>query len=196
MESIFVLFDRETESVWYPGADGALNAVSGPRKGDSLPPVAKAEILPMNAWLERHPDSKILLPTPVSKTVHPARNGDDGSGITTLRGKPIVEKDGKTLVWALGDPASDEAKWFDMTDATIDPKMFDHGLGVDQIPSLDEPTFITKEDSRYGKDDLEETARVIGVFAEGEAKAYPINIMDAHELVNDSFGEAHLTVAW
>jgi hypothetical protein len=64
MKNTFVLFDRETESVWYPGQDGALNAVAGQRMGDSIPTAAKAEVLPLEAWLERHPDSKILQPPP------------------------------------------------------------------------------------------------------------------------------------
>jgi hypothetical protein len=70
MNRTFVLFDRETESVWFPGKGGALNAVSGPRKGDSLPPVAYSEITTLGPWLKKHPESKILQPTPHSKTVY------------------------------------------------------------------------------------------------------------------------------
>lgn len=69
MNSTFVLYDRESDSIWYPG-DGALNAVSGARKGDSIPVAAESPIMPLNEWLEIHPDSKILLPVPMSKTVH------------------------------------------------------------------------------------------------------------------------------
>ena len=70
MNRTFVLFDRESDSIWYPGKDGVLNAVSGPRKGESLSAAAASKILPLGEWLEAHPDSKILLPAPLSKTVH------------------------------------------------------------------------------------------------------------------------------
>lgn len=70
MKRTFVLYDRETESIWYPGANKALEAVSGPRKGDSIPVATESPIVPLNEWLAKHPDSKILLPRPWSKTVH------------------------------------------------------------------------------------------------------------------------------
>lgn len=71
MDRTFVLFDRESDSIWYPRKrDGALEAVSGPRKGDVLEPAAKSEVLALEEWLEKHPDSKVLLPAPLSKTVH------------------------------------------------------------------------------------------------------------------------------
>ena len=120
-----------------------------------------------------------------------------GDGKTTLQGRPIVEKDDKTLVWALGDPRSDSAMWFDMTEASIDPRKFDHGLGADAIPSIDKPAFMSKGDPEFDeKDEDDSSQKVIGVFAEGEARAYPISIMNRHELVNDAFGDTHLTVAW
>lgn len=128
--------------------------------------------------------------------------GEDGkslqrNGGTTRRGKPIIEKDGKTLVWAGGNPGSETAKWFDMTDATIDPTKLDHGIGADRIPSIDEPAFMSKGDPEFDENiSSDSSQRVIGVFAEGEARAYPISIMNRHELVNDTFGDTHLTVAW
>ena len=71
MKRTFVLFDRETDSIWYPGKDGALNAVGGPRKGDSIPALVHPEVVKLGDWLEKHPDSKILLSAPkFSKTVH------------------------------------------------------------------------------------------------------------------------------
>lgn len=73
MNNVFVLFDRETESVWYPDEDGALEAVSGQRRGDLIPAVVHPEVLKLGDWLEKHPDSKILLPAPYSKTVHHLR---------------------------------------------------------------------------------------------------------------------------
>ena len=70
MDRVFVLYDRESDSIWYPGDDKKLYAVSGTRKGDSIPIAAESPVMPLDEWLELHPDSKILLPLPESKTVH------------------------------------------------------------------------------------------------------------------------------
>lgn len=116
---------------------------------------------------------------------------------TTIRGLPIVKKDGKTWLLAMGNPSSDSAEWFDVTDALIDPRQFNHGIGKDRIASIDAPEFTTMDDP-----DINEKMRisnrmpVIGVEIDGEARAYPIRTMSKHELVNDTFGEAHVTVAW
>lgn len=115
---------------------------------------------------------------------------------STLRGKPIVERDGRRLLWGGTERGSGEVKWWDVTDADIDVENFDHGLGADKIPSIDGPKFAKYEDSMYKglADSLK--MEVIGVEIDGEARAYPIGVMNRHELVNDVFGEAHVTVAW
>jgi len=73
LDQTFLLFDRETDSVWYPGANGELNAVGGTRKGDTIPVAIKNEVMPLSDWLQKHPDSKILMPPPHSKTIKDLR---------------------------------------------------------------------------------------------------------------------------
>jgi len=124
-----------------------------------------------------------------AKTVYAAED-------STLRGKPIIKKDGKTMLWAGVDPKSKDTKWWDVTDALVDPRRFDHGLGADRIPSIDAPQFAAPDDPRFGEGGLPGDTEVIGVEVDGEARAYPIRTMNRHELVNDTFGEAHMTVAW
>lgn len=63
MDHIFVLYDRATRSVWYPGENQDLLAVGGIRKGTSLPFLDEPAPIRLDAWLEQHPDSTILLPT-------------------------------------------------------------------------------------------------------------------------------------
>jgi len=53
----------------------------------------------------------------------------------------------------------------------------------DGIPSVDDPKFTTAPSATYPKDG----DRVLGVYYKGVAKAYPIRIMDWHEIVNDTF---------
>lgn len=117
-------------------------------------------------------------------------------GDRTLRGHPIVKMDDKVMLWAKGDPESDSAEWFDVTDSRIDPRRFNHGIGKDRIASIDDPRFVSPSDDDFDLNNFSGSMQVIGYAAGGEAKAYPLRIMNFHEIVNDTFGDAHLTVAW
>ncbi|MCQ9207120.1 MAG: DUF3179 domain-containing protein [Omnitrophica bacterium] len=66
------------------------------------------------------------------------------------------------------------------------------GPGKDAIPAIVNPKFIpgSKPFSVF-KSDL-----VIGVHSGGEAKAYPINILNRHEIVNDHIGGVPIAVTW
>lgn len=108
----------------------------------------------------------------------------------------LVEKEGKLLLWAKGERGTDSALWFDMTDSLIDPRNFNHGIGKDTIPSIDAPEFVGVDDSRLADAGITTETLVIGYASGGEARAYPVHIMDRHEIVNDTFGDTHLTVAW
>jgi hypothetical protein len=43
---------------------------------------------------------------------------------------------------------------------------------------------------------LKESDRVLGVLVEGDAKAYPVKILNYHELVNDFLGGKPILVSW
>lgn len=120
---------------------------------------------------------------------------DDPPEPRTRIARMLVEVDGKLLLhttpWQVSNADS-----FDMTDALIDPKNFNHGIGKDQIPSIDLPKFADVDDPRFPDMDITMETPVIGFEFEGEARAYPVPIMNHHELVNDTFGDTHLTVAW
>lgn len=60
-DRVFVLYDRNSDSVWHPLSDGSLDAISGAKKGQSIPFVAKPDPMPLRQWLENHPKSLILL---------------------------------------------------------------------------------------------------------------------------------------
>lgn len=62
MNHVFVLYDRATDSVWYPLKDGAFDAVAGQHKGRKLEFIAKPEVTTFERWVKLHPDTKILLP--------------------------------------------------------------------------------------------------------------------------------------
>jgi len=115
---------------------------------------------------------------------------------TTRAGRPIIEQDGKTLLWAGQHPDSEETRWWDMTDSPINPDDLGNGLGADKIASIDEPVFAHRDDSRWHPRANPDELPVIGVVVDGEARAYPTPLMSRHELVNDAFGDAFLTVAY
>ncbi len=63
MDSVFVLYDRDSDSVWYPLSDGTMDAVAGNRRGQSVPFLDKPAPRTLANWIERHPDSTVLLPS-------------------------------------------------------------------------------------------------------------------------------------
>jgi hypothetical protein len=113
------------------------------------------------------------------------------AGPEDLHTRPIIEEDGLTLLWA-----SDDGDWFDVTDATIDPTTFQFGIGRDTIPSVDAPVFVAFDDARVAAADITRETSVLGIELEGEARAYPVELMDMHEIVNDQFADKSYAVMW
>jgi len=62
----------------------------------------------------------------------------------------------------------------------------------DGIPSIDKPIFVSAEEAVYPQ----ESDRVLGVVINGTAKAYPIGIMNYHEIVNDHFNSIAVVVTY
>jgi hypothetical protein len=116
--------------------------------------------------------------------------------VKTLGPPRYREEGGRDYLWALGDPKSDNSRWWDVTDASIDPNLFNHGIGVDYIPSIDAPAFVKRDDPEFAQFAYFDSMLVIGVEVDGEARAYPTRLMSRHEIVNDTFGDTHLAVAW
>lgn len=91
-------------------------------------------------------------------------------------------------------PAGRGQKPFDVTRHTIAvDEVQGGGPPRDGIPALDDPKFLPAElgGRRLAGDD-----RVLGFFFNGEAKAYPIRILNWHELVNDTVGGRAVLVTW
>lgn len=66
------------------------------------------------------------------------------------------------------------------------------GPSKDGIPALYDPEFISVQDATY----ITPTDRILGIIINGEAKAYPIKILNWHELVNDSVGGKDVLVSY
>lgn len=62
----------------------------------------------------------------------------------------------------------------------------------DAIPAIDNPELVPASEV----DDLAPEERVIGVVVGEEARAYPIRILNGHEIVNDDVGGRLIAVTW
>ncbi len=71
---------------------------------------------------------------------------------------------------------------FDVSNALIDvDQILSGGPKKDGIPAIDKPKFVAAKHSDF----LSSNDRVLGVVIDGVAKAYPIKILNWHEIVND-----------
>ncbi|NDJ53795.1 MAG: DUF3179 domain-containing protein [Chloroflexi bacterium] len=66
------------------------------------------------------------------------------------------------------------------------------GVRVDGIPSLDDPAHLLPDEAEYITPD----EPVFGLFINGEARAYPLRIMDWHEMSNDTIGGVPIALAY
>ncbi len=63
----------------------------------------------------------------------------------------------------------------------------------DGIPPIDEPTFVTQDEAAEW---LAENEPVIALELNGDARAYPLQILTWHEIVNDEVGDVPVTVTF
>jgi hypothetical protein len=66
------------------------------------------------------------------------------------------------------------------------------GVGFEGIPALDRPTTIPATKAGYLHDD----EKVFGVRIGGEARAYPLRMLDWHEMLNDEVGGRPVTLSY
>ncbi|MDX1666504.1 MAG: DUF3179 domain-containing protein [Saprospiraceae bacterium] len=82
---------------------------------------------------------------------------------------------------------------FELTDLLIPKSEIHHGgPPKDGIPAIDQPVFVSADEANFLKAD----DRVLGLSIEGQAKAYPIKILNYHEVVNDEFDDRAVVVTF
>ena len=82
---------------------------------------------------------------------------------------------------------------FDLTDALVPiNKILSGGPPRDGIPAINQPKF----ESAVEADWLADKDRVLALVIDGQAKAYPIRILDWHEIVNDKIGKHRFAVTY
>lgn len=65
-------------------------------------------------------------------------------------------------------------------------------LGLDCIPSLQNPSFLTLEEANF----LNEDDIIYGLVLKNEIRAYPMRILDWHEIVNELFVSPRIAITY
>jgi hypothetical protein len=99
------------------------------------------------------------------------------------------------LVTATAGPAQWKSEWpkTDFSNTSIDlSEIMSGGPPKDGIPSIDKPLFVPlAEATQYA-----ETEPVIGLTINGDARAYPLQILMWHEIVNDIVGGVPVSITF
>ena len=76
---------------------------------------------------------------------------------------------------------------------TVDPtEIVWGGVDPDGIPDIRDPKMLAPDEADF----LDEDDRVFGVSINGDTRAYPLRIINAHEMVNDTVGGEPISLAW
>jgi len=71
------------------------------------------------------------------------------------------------------------------------PEGFQQLLDRGSLASIDDPVFVSAEEARIPPD-----AWVLGIVIGGDARAYSLNLLNNHEVVNDDFGDQSIAAVW
>ena len=98
----------------------------------------------------------------------------------------------KKIAWGL---AAVVLSGFDYSSHSIPlSDIYDGGPGKDGIPAVMQPKFVSAAEADTGL--LKDRDRVIGFALKGEARAYPIKILNWHEIVNDHMAGHSIVVTF
>lgn len=71
------------------------------------------------------------------------------------------------------------------------PEGFEQILPRGRIASIDDPRWVAADQAQ-----LPDEAVVLGLVIDGQARALSINLLNAHEVVNDTIGETPYAAVW
>jgi hypothetical protein len=97
------------------------------------------------------------------------------------------------MLLAAHESTAESKNGFELDDALVpSEEILNGGPGRDGIPSLDYPAFVSADDADF----LKAKDRVLGIELDGVARAYPIRILNYHEIVNDAFGGQAVVITY
>ena len=127
-----------------------------------------------------------------------AASTDPGEG-TTVPPTPTTVADVPAASFPKGELPEGPSALGDMTNPEFPEPLVDPGEVIsggpppDGIPPIDNPSFISIDDANQWMTDNEP---VVFLEIEGEARAYPVQILIWHEIVNDTVGGVPVTVTY
>lgn len=71
------------------------------------------------------------------------------------------------------------------------PTGFQQILPRGNIAAIDNPSYVPAAEA-----DIRDDAWVLGVVIDGQARAYSLDLLNAHEVVNDSIGGTNFAAVW
>ena len=71
-------------------------------------------------------------------------------------------------------------------------QIFSGGPSKEGIPAIDKPLFVVADKASF----LDDDSVVLGINYKGLSKAYPINILNWHEIVNDTFNSIPVVITF
>ncbi len=74
----------------------------------------------------------------------------------------------------------------------IDTGAIKEGEGEEDIPAINEPNFLSVKDIDF----LADTSLVLGIKVNDQIKAYPLSILNWHEIVNDEIGDSLIAITY
>ncbi|RMG85947.1 MAG: DUF3179 domain-containing protein [Bacteroidetes bacterium] len=108
---------------------------------------------------------------------------------------PVTEShEETTIAEALEVPEVPAKNGFEMTNLLVRPEyIIESGLSPDDRPPINNPLFVS---SGQAREFLTDDDWVIGVPSEGTPKAYPLRILERHEVVNDEIDGQPIAITW
>jgi hypothetical protein len=105
----------------------------------------------------------------------------------------IKEVDGHVLLWA-GSGVKGQSGWFDVSATDLPLRQFMYAFGRDRVRTIDYP-ILESADGEIARRIYPERP-VLGIVVRGEARAYPLTVMEKVEVVNDTFGDMPIAITF
>ncbi len=104
----------------------------------------------------------------------------------------VVQKEGKIFI------RDNTGKEWDVTHAVneygFNASSFQFGLGPFAIRPILDPQMLEPGDPNYPSSNSNFT--VIGTTLNGDTRAYPLNVLNRHEIADEQFGDIYVAVAY
>jgi hypothetical protein len=102
----------------------------------------------------------------------------------------------------IGDGVRVESYGFDLSNLSLDRSVLAaSGHSRDFLPALDDPPTlagreVAEHNRQHRRRPVVSADRVVGVVVGGESRAYPLPLLEAHEIVNDTLGGIPIAVSF